>query len=101
MRASVSVRPVYRRPQELEACWECTRSGRRFAYDPSPDEAGVIVKPRCPCHQRLMRRTHASWHGCPAWAAWGLLGGISVSALWTWLSVACAVPALRTLLGHC
>ncbi len=90
---------VYRHPQELEDCWQCPMSGALFVYPPpGPQDdraARQPVTPRCPCHQRRMRRHTAPWHGCPAWVGRVLFTGISLYSLWTLLSAFCLVPGLH------
>jgi len=95
MAATRGVSPLYREPQELEDCWECTMSGRLFVYTAGGSEGERSVTPRCPCHQRLMRRRTAPWHGCPAWASRVLFAGISLYSVWTLLSAFCLVPGLH------
>ena len=93
--AARGVHALYRRPQELEDCWQCTTSGELFVYTLLGAEEDQPLTPRCPCHQRLMRRHTAPWRGCPAWASRALFAGISLYSVWTLLSAFCLVPGLH------
>ena len=99
--------PTYRKPQELEDSWECTSSGRRFVFEPDPldDEADAApqtaLKPRCPCHQRFMRRSPAPWRGFPAYVGKAVFAAITFIALWTLHAALCLIPVVGPLLAGC
>ena len=105
MVATSGIRAWYRKPQDLEQCWQCTTSGELFVYTilgvENDSAARRARPPRCPCHQRLMRRYTAPWHGCPAWASRALFAGISLYSVWTLLSAFCFVPGLPFLRPSC
>lgn len=107
MRVSPSLAPVYRKPREMEQCWECTVSHRLYVYEPIRGVGAGAAKldssfvPRCPCHQRVMRRCTAPWQGCPGWVARAVFASIIVYIIWAVLAALCIVPGLGPWTGAC
>ena len=94
----------YRRPQPLEQSWQCQVSGQLFIdnLDPVEQDAGPTrpIKPRCPCHHRLMRRTTAPWYGFPGWVGKAAFAGSALLGAWTLVNVLTALHEVRMLLGY-
>jgi hypothetical protein len=96
-----------RTPEPGEASWQCMVSGRLFVdspdpFDPEPErEHRPTLAPRCPCHQRRMRRALAPWYGCPGWVPKATLLASVPFGVWNLLSALCLMPGVPSLLGHC
>ena len=95
----------YRRPQPLEASWQCAVSGQLFVHNRSPfapDDAELreSQKPRCPCHHQLMRRVTAPWYGFPGELGKAAFVGSLLLGVWSLWNALPAVQELRMLLGQ-
>lgn len=106
MHASPRTLAPYRKPQDLEPCWQCTVTGRLYVYNPASralidSQQGQRFSPRCPCHYRLMRRTFAPWHGFPGWVGRAVWMGVGLYAVWTAHAAACVIPSFRTVIAGC
>jgi len=107
MHSSLPLAPLYRPPREMEPCWECSISHRLIVFERGPladredgsPPPGVV--PRCPCHQRIMRRSTAPWQGCPGWLARAVFATIIVYVIWALLAGLCLVPGRVPWLSAC
>jgi hypothetical protein len=105
MRATRRTFSPYRRPQPLEASWQCSVSGQLLVFNPDPFAAepdpqpSAQSKPRCPCHFRLMRRATAPWYGFPGSVGKAAFLGSVLLGVWTLWNVLPAFQELRLLMG--